>query len=223
MNGLGWLYSIFSRVGAPAGASISADVAAIKAETALIVGDTNELQTDWTNAGRLDAILDELTTQGDTNETAIGTVDTVVDTNQDLLDGTTATPTAYRREYGYPQVKVVAVTANANAAADTTLGTGNTAAVTIDSIIVRAVAAQTGDLTSCPVYGGVGKVVTFIAAGNATQANLDATDKQVSWQGAVDIATGKTLVVEHNGTGVTPLNLSVTINYHANTDGGYLS
>lgn len=34
------------KLGAPAGASMSADIAAIKAETALIVADTNELQTD---------------------------------------------------------------------------------------------------------------------------------------------------------------------------------
>jgi len=36
----------FARLGAPAGVSVSADNAAIKAETALIVADTNELQTD---------------------------------------------------------------------------------------------------------------------------------------------------------------------------------
>ena len=48
----------FARLGAPAGASVSADVAAVKAETALIVADTNELQTDWANGGRLDLILD---------------------------------------------------------------------------------------------------------------------------------------------------------------------
>jgi len=45
-------------VGAPAGASVSVDVAAVKAETALIVEDTGELQTDWANGGRLDLILD---------------------------------------------------------------------------------------------------------------------------------------------------------------------
>jgi len=44
-----------------------------------ILADTNELQTDWTNGGRLDLILDEITTQGDTNETKIDTIDTVVD------------------------------------------------------------------------------------------------------------------------------------------------
>ena len=33
---------------------------AIKAETALIVADTNELQTDWKNGGRLDLIQDAI-------------------------------------------------------------------------------------------------------------------------------------------------------------------
>ena len=44
-----------------------------------ILTDTNELQTDWTNGGRLDLIIDELTTQGDTNEGKIDTIDTNVD------------------------------------------------------------------------------------------------------------------------------------------------
>jgi hypothetical protein len=48
----------FARLGAPAGVSVSADLAAVKAETALIVADTNELQTDWHDGGRLDLILD---------------------------------------------------------------------------------------------------------------------------------------------------------------------
>ena len=44
-----------------------------------ILIDTNELQGDWTNNGRLDLILDELTTQGDTNEGKIDIIDTNVD------------------------------------------------------------------------------------------------------------------------------------------------
>jgi hypothetical protein len=36
----------YARLGAPAGASVSADVAAVKSETATIVADTNELQSD---------------------------------------------------------------------------------------------------------------------------------------------------------------------------------
>lgn len=46
-----------------AGVSVSADVIAVKAETALIVADTGELQTDWVDAGRLDAILDARASQ----------------------------------------------------------------------------------------------------------------------------------------------------------------
>lgn len=54
---------IYARLGAPTGASVSADIAAVKAETATIVVDTNELQTDWANGGRLDLILDARASQ----------------------------------------------------------------------------------------------------------------------------------------------------------------
>ena len=48
----------FARVGAPVGASISADVAAVKAETATILADTNDIQTRLPAAlvsGRMDS------------------------------------------------------------------------------------------------------------------------------------------------------------------------
>ena len=44
------------------GANLPTDVANVKAETALIVADTNELQTDWVNGGRLDLLLDAIPT-----------------------------------------------------------------------------------------------------------------------------------------------------------------
>lgn len=53
-----------------------------------ILADTNELQSDLTNGGRLDTILDELTVQGDANETKLNTV--IADTNElqgDLTNG----------------------------------------------------------------------------------------------------------------------------------------
>lgn len=82
-------------LGAAVGASLSADIAAVKAETALIVEDTNEMQGDLADGGRLDLLIDELTDQGDTNELLLhaidGNVDLVVaDTNElqtDLTDG----------------------------------------------------------------------------------------------------------------------------------------
>ena len=56
----------FARLGAPAGESVSADIAAIKAETAAIVADTNELQVD-------------------DYPTSIAAVKTVVDLVEDIL------------------------------------------------------------------------------------------------------------------------------------------
>ena len=71
--------TIPATLGSPAGASVSADVAAVKAvvdsiltdtgttlddlidtEVAAILADTNELQGDWTNGGRLDTIVDSI-------------------------------------------------------------------------------------------------------------------------------------------------------------------
>lgn len=61
----------YARLGAPAGASVSADIAAVKAETATIVADTAELQTDWANGGRLDLLLDGAASAGDPWTTAL--------------------------------------------------------------------------------------------------------------------------------------------------------
>ena len=72
----------FARLAAPAGASVSADIAAMKVDTAAILVDTNELQADWTNGGRLDLIIDAIV--ADTNElqgdwTNGGRLDTIID------------------------------------------------------------------------------------------------------------------------------------------------
>jgi len=83
--------TIPATLGSPAGADFAADIAAVKAETALIVADTNELQTDWADGGRLDVIIDAILL--DTAEIGVAgvgltvlataanlaTVDTVVD------------------------------------------------------------------------------------------------------------------------------------------------
>ena len=69
-----------------AGATVAADIVAVKAETATIVADTNELQTDWANGGRLDLILDARASQTSVDDlptnaelaTALGTADDAV-------------------------------------------------------------------------------------------------------------------------------------------------
>ncbi len=47
------------------GTTLENRLIALKAETVLIVADTNELQTDWANGGRLDNILDAAGAAGD--------------------------------------------------------------------------------------------------------------------------------------------------------------
>lgn len=77
---------IQSKIGSPAGASVSADIAAVKVDTAAILTDTNELQTDWVNGGRLDLILDARASQTSVDDlptnaelaTALGTADDAV-------------------------------------------------------------------------------------------------------------------------------------------------
>ena len=116
----------------------------------------------------------------------------------------------------------VDVTAAANAGSDTTLATVVNQPCIITNVVILANSAQTGDLTTCPTYGGAGKVNTFNSPANATQANLDAADKQVWWDGFVALKVGKTIVMEHNGTGATALDLTVYITYYPVENGGYL-
>ena len=187
-----------------------------------VLNDTNELQTDLVNGGRLDLIIDELTVQGDTNETKLDTIDTVVDTNQDLLDGTTATATAYRREYGVPQVIEVSITAALNAGL-TTVATVTTQPCIITSIVLHADTAAHADMTTCAVEGGASQIVTFISTADAIEANLDAIDEQVSWVGAVRLAATKTITIDLQGAGATAADLTVSITYHSAVDGGYLA
>ena len=92
----------------------------------------------------------------------------------------------------------------------------------IKSIVVHADAAQTADMTTCAIEGGVGQVVEFIGTTDAVQANLSAADEQVSWTGAVRLAAGKIIYIDLQGSGATAVNLTVSIEYMVCVDGGYL-
>lgn len=71
------------------GAAPDTQVADIKAETALIVADTNELQGDWADGGRLDLLLDALQTDLDNATDGLGALKALIDTvNTDLANGT---------------------------------------------------------------------------------------------------------------------------------------
>jgi hypothetical protein len=90
-------------------------------------------------------------------------------------------------------------------------------------VIIHADAAQTADMTSCGIFGGAGKVITFISAADAVRANLDSPDKQVAWTGAVRLVATKTIVISLVGTGATAVDLTIIIKYRACASGGYLA
>lgn len=129
---------------------------------------------------------------------------------------------AYGRGVGVKQILEVSVTSAANAG-DVTLATVTTQPCLIKSVVVHADTAAQADLTSAAVAGGAAKVVTFLSATDAAVANLNAVDEQVAWTGAVRFAATKTIVISLVGTGVTPVDLTVTIEYESCVAGGYLA
>lgn len=151
----------YARLGAPAGASVSADVAAVKAETASIVADTNELQTDWANGGRLDLILDARASQTSV-DTMAAYVDTEVaailaDTNElqtdwanggrlDLILDARASQTSVDTVATYIDTEVASILAAVDteiASIITLLGTPAGASLAAD---IAAIEAQTDDI-----------------------------------------------------------------------------
>lgn len=80
-------YKIFSDVPSAAGstppsaADIRAEIDSNSTQLAAIVADTNELQTDWADGGRLDLILDARASQTSVNtiDTEVGVIDGIVD------------------------------------------------------------------------------------------------------------------------------------------------
>ena len=122
---------------------------------------------------------------------------------------------------GKAEIFEKSITSAANAG-DVTVATITDNPCLIESVVIHADAAQTADMTSCGVFGGAAKVITFIAAADAIQASLDAADKQVAWTGAVRLAATKTIVISLVGTGATAVDLTITVKYRPCGAGGYL-
>ena len=120
------------------------------------------------------------------------------------------------------QVFEKTITSPANAG-DVTVATITTQSCQIESVIIHANTTQTVNMVSCGVFGGAGKVITFISATDAIQANLDAPDKQIGWSGVVKLTANKTIVISLVGTGITAVNLTIVIKCRACASGGHLA
>ena len=128
----------------------------------------------------------------------------------------------YDRLAGVDAVIEVSITAALNVGV-TTVATVTTQPCIIKGIVVHADAAAHSDMTTAAIKGGASQVVTFISTTDATEANLNAADKQVSWDGFARFAAAKTIIVDLQGSGSNAADLTISIYYCAAVDGGYLA
>lgn len=103
---------------APSAAAVRAEIDSNSTQLAAIVADTNELQTDWANAGRLDAILDSRMAEASINTTA-GAVDvvtlvTTTTTNTDMRGTDSAALASVATEARLSELDAVTVGKMAN-------------------------------------------------------------------------------------------------------------
>jgi hypothetical protein len=202
--------SIFKAVVTDAtGATVGVDVVAIKAETAAIVADTNELQTDWANGGRLDLIVDSILE--DTGTTLQGELDGIQADTEDIQARLPAALVSGRIDASVGAMAANVMTAAAAAADLTTelqagLSTLDAAGVraavglasanldtqlsTIDTV-VDAVLVDTAEI------GAAGAGLTALA----TQASVNTVDT------VVDAIKAKTDSLTFTVAGFTDVNL----------------
>lgn len=125
------------------------------------------------------------------------------------------------RASGVKKIFSKSITSATNAG-DVTVATITNNNCLIKSITLLAYTAAPAQLTSAGIFGGASKVVTFIAALDALQADLDAADKQVSWQGSVALVATKTIVISLVGAAGGTVDFYVIVEYEPIGAGGYL-
>ncbi len=154
-------------LGSPAGADFAADIAAVKAETALIVADTNELQTDWADGGRLDLIVDSILDDTGTSGVVVAASQAV---NVTAIAGNTAAAT------NLSATSRAAITGQAQAGTlSTTAMTSDLSGYGDDELIGRVIIwysgtadGQASDITD---YASSGGLVTYTAITSAPAAS----------------------------------------------------
>lgn len=152
---------------APTAAQIRAEIDSNSTQLAAIVADTNELQTDWVNGGRLDLLIDGIKAKTDS---LTFTVAGVVDSNALRWAGTSIVATS------------IPVGTTAGAAGGVFIAGTNAATVITTSLTTGFVGNITGNLSGSvgsvtgavgSVTGAVGGNVTGSVGSLATQAKAD--------------------------------------------------
>ena len=159
-----------------AGVDIAADIIALKAETALIVGDTGELQTDWVNGGRLDLILDARMAEASISTTG-GAVDTVTTvTNEVTADITKISGSAIAADnleaHALETLAVTFTTAGGSTTAAVLNNVNGAAASTTNDVYIGRILVFNNStldhqITEITAYVGATKTATITAVTTA--------------------------------------------------------
>jgi len=187
---------------------ISADLAAIKAETVLIVADTNELQTDWVNGGRLDVIVDSILADTADIQPKIGTPTADLSADIAVVKAETATIVADTNELQTDDVPGLIAALNdlssaeVNTQVDSALDTaipGSPASGSINETIKR-LARSVGVVQEFTVDTGVFSSTT-------SECQVDAVDID-SLEGTDDHYIGRVMlftsgVLKHQATDIS--------------------
>ena len=166
-----------------------------------IEADTNELQTDWVNDGRLDVLIDSIISA------QIGGVD------------------ASNRVAGRAQMFPKTMDLH-NAAGIYDIATATTQAVLVESLVVSSTLDLSDDagFTGISIQSDNATPQIFISSVTGAKANLTEL-AQIAWTGAWYLGVGDKirLTIIGDTAEVNPSNLVVTVKYRAVVNGGYLA
>ena len=126
------------------------------------------------------------------------------------------------RRQGVTQIKETLVTAAANAGL-TVIATATAQPCLVKTSIIYPDEAAPAHLTSAALKANPSQVTELISAAVATQAALAAIAKQVNSVVPARLAVGDTIVIDLQGTGTDAVAFTVSIEYEAIVDGGYLA
>ena len=174
-----------------AGATVGVDVVAVKADTAATLVDTNELQTDWVNGGRLDLILDIIAADTTTDIPALIDALPTAAENADAIwdEDATAHQTqgTFGQAIGDPVADADTIWGLANTNLDAAMSSRasaaalSTAQTDISAILVDTGTTLDGRIPTALVGGRMDSSVGAVAAGAITAAAIA--------DGAIDRAT----------------------------------
>ena len=126
---------------------------------------------------------------------------------------------------GAVNTQPITITAPANAL-DVTLGESWGARarcrIKVKSVVLRSNGATTIDLTNIAIYAGVAKEKTLITPAMGIRANLLTASMQVQGVGPWVLNRGETIVATLTGTGATPVNMKLYVEFESEGNSSYL-